>query len=502
MSAPDLLFEFGETSLAVAALIALVLIIRRPFARVFGARAAYALWLAPTVRLFLPELNILQAPTLMESASYTATGVITTAPEITAQPIDWVGLGAAIALFLWFAVAVAWIAMRFEHQRLATRRAFASSAPAPETLRRQAANITNELGLRRRPVLRLYSDETGPTVMGLVRPVVFLPASFETAYTADERRLALAHEFAHIARGDLIASFAATVLQAVQWPNPFVHLAVRAFRTDQEAACDAFVLARCGGGNAAGDYASAIMKSVRGSAPAYGLSLGHPLKERLMLLKRSRSSLTRRLVGGAGAAALIAAGLAATASYGYAPAEDAENHVIIEQDPAVDDSDVVVEKKVLIFSGSEDEVIFDDVAVGDRVQVLEFEAGDGRKRVIEVKGSEKVVRVIGDNGEVITEDRLHEGDPHNMTSSTCVAGDDEGEPVILEWKNESGDAKNKRVEHTVICLTGVDAEPENRAEAMRKAIDQLEENAKEQEARRKEMIKSLRQQAKEIEKQN
>ncbi len=496
MSAPELLIGIGETSLAVAALIGLVLIVRRPFARAFGARAAYALWLAPTFRLFLPQLNILEAPARPEIAIATTASVMASAPEIPVQTFDWIGLGAATALFLWVAVAVAWIAMRFESQRVAMRTATANSSPASKTLHRETAKIAKDLGLRRRPVLRLNSDEAGPTVMGLIRPHVFLPASFESAYTADERRLALAHELAHIARGDLGASFAATILQAAQWPNPLVHFAVRAFRTDQEAACDAFVLARCGGAKAAGDYASAILKSVRGAAPAYGLSLGHPLKERLMLLKRSRSSLARRLVGGVGAAALIAAGLAATASYGYAAADKLDDVVVEEKEH------VVTNKRVLVFSGSEDEVIFDDVSIGDRVQVLEFEDDDGMKRVIKVKGGEKVIRVIGDNGEIITEDRLHEGGaPHIMTSSTCVADDDEGEPVILEWKNESDEKGDKRVEHTVICLTGVDAEPENRAAAMRKAIDQLEANAKEQEKRRKEMIKSLREQAKELEKE-
>ena len=219
-----------------------------------------------------------------------------------------------------------------------------------------------------------------------------------------------------------------------------------------------------------------------------------------MLLKRIHFSLTRRIVGGAGAALLVAACLTATASNGYASADSADKRVLIETKSV--DADIDVEKQVLIFSGSEDEIIFNDVAVGDRVKVLEFEDDDGKKRVIKVKGSEKIIRITDDSGEVITEQILHEGGQHLVTTSTCVAGEDEGEPVILEFKNESGDEANKRIEHTVICLTGVDAEPENRAEAMRKAIDQLEETAKKEEARRKEMIKSLRKQAKELEKKN
>jgi len=44
--------------MAVSLLIVLVLIIRRPFARMFGARAAYALWMLPFIRLVMPEVTI------------------------------------------------------------------------------------------------------------------------------------------------------------------------------------------------------------------------------------------------------------------------------------------------------------------------------------------------------------------------------------------------------------------------------------------------------------
>ncbi len=486
MSATDLLFGFGETSLAVAALIVLVLLVRRPFARAFGARAAYALWLAPVARLFLPDLNILPAP-MIEGPVFVSAAAITAGPPAAAASIDWLGLAAAVALFLWFAVAVAWIAIRLEDQRRAMRRAVEDSIPAGSALQREAGVIAREVGLRRCPVLRLYGDEAGPLVMGLLRPCVFLPASFDKTFNARERRLALAHEFAHIARGDLGASFAAAILQAAQWPNPLVHFASKAFRADQEAACDAYVLARCGGAKAAGEYASAIMKSVRGPEPAYGLSLGHPLKERLMLLKNSNASLARRLVGGVGAAAFIAVGLAATASYGYAAA-DSDDDAIVKKE-----TKVVKEKRVLVFTGTEDEVIFDDVVVGDRVRVLQFDDGNGEHRVI---------RMHGDNHDADIMKWVGKGDGDSWTSASCIHDDDEGEPVMLEFKEESGDEENKSVYHTVICLTGEEAKPENRAAALEKAIADMEARAKEDEARRKKMIQSLRKQAKELEKKN
>ena len=45
-----------QTSLAVGILFFIVLLVRRPFARQFGAKAAYALWLVPLARLFMPPL--------------------------------------------------------------------------------------------------------------------------------------------------------------------------------------------------------------------------------------------------------------------------------------------------------------------------------------------------------------------------------------------------------------------------------------------------------------
>ena len=51
-----------QTSFAVSALVLLVLIIRQPVAKIFGARAAYTLWALPLIRLVLPPLPQQWAP--------------------------------------------------------------------------------------------------------------------------------------------------------------------------------------------------------------------------------------------------------------------------------------------------------------------------------------------------------------------------------------------------------------------------------------------------------
>lgn len=521
MNATDYLLHAGETTLAVSILIALVLLVRKPFAQLFGARAAYCLWLAPVARLFLPEIKILNPEPASEIA--TVMHVVNFTPAVSAPAaFDIIAFGSATALFLWITVAVAWFAIRLEQQWRTHKLMMKDSDEAPPELIDEAAEVQQRLGIKKKLSIRISRQTNGPLISGLLRPVVILPNGFMTDFSLQERRLALAHELTHLRRGDLAANFAAIFLQSVQWPNPLAHFAYRAFRTDQEAACDAYVLSRFEAPGAAGDYASTIMKAVRNQpTPSFELTMGHPLKERIMLLKKPNTSRARRMIGRTSASILVAISVAATASYGYAEGESEEkDKEIVEVE-----SNVVQEKRVLVFNGAEDEIIFDDMVAGDRVRVLEFDDGDGERRFIRIKDGEKVVRVYDKDGKLVTEDitpvtdedmsvwvygddaervvvRGFDGAKSPMGQANCVASEGQGEPIMLEFKDESGDKNNKSVHHTVICLTGEEAKPENRAQALRKAIDQLEAKAKEDEAQRKKMIKSLRQQARELEKKD
>ena len=58
------------TGVAVSLLIVLVLLVRRPFARMFGAKAVYALWVLPFLRLVMPEVTLPRfLPRIFQSSS-------------------------------------------------------------------------------------------------------------------------------------------------------------------------------------------------------------------------------------------------------------------------------------------------------------------------------------------------------------------------------------------------------------------------------------------------
>ncbi|MDE2506615.1 MAG: M56 family metallopeptidase, partial [Planctomycetota bacterium] len=86
---------------------------------------------------------------------------------------------------------------------------------------------------------------TAATVGGR-RATLFLPTHWHD-WTADERRVVLAHEVAHIVRGDYAAGVWAQVSLALQFVNPPAHLLASRLRLDQELAADALGAQLAGG---------------------------------------------------------------------------------------------------------------------------------------------------------------------------------------------------------------------------------------------------------------
>jgi beta-lactamase regulating signal transducer with metallopeptidase domain len=207
----------------------------------FGASAAYRLWLIPPAAMFLATL-LLFIPNDTERLS-TAALVGMLLPELALGAPVW--LAGAIGLAALFAAAQ----MRF--MRLV------------------------DAGL------------AGPAVVGFISPRVVMPAD-DGAYSPEERELIRAHERAHVARKDPRAAAFVALAQCVCWFNPFAHLAAHLLRLDQELACDAFVMMRRP--EARGLYARTLLKTqLAGQAlplgcywPARGL---HPLEVRVRLLK-------------------------------------------------------------------------------------------------------------------------------------------------------------------------------------------------------------------------
>lgn len=95
-----------------------------------------------------------------------------------------------------------------------------------------------QLRLRRTPALFVTPDAFSPCVVGLWSPRIVVPEALLGAESPDRVRHVLAHELAHIARGDLWTNWLLLAARITQWFNPAAWLAIREAQAEREAACD------------------------------------------------------------------------------------------------------------------------------------------------------------------------------------------------------------------------------------------------------------------------
>jgi bla regulator protein blaR1 len=304
-----------ETMLATTLLMLIVLAIREPVARHFGARTAYLLWLAPALRMIMPALpegwgiasgqQIQDAVIIMAGVSAPAGITVAASDGDTLWPIAlgavWLG-GAAL----------------FFTQHMLNYRRFV----------RTTIKETKPFEVRDAITISASPHVSSPLAFGIIGKTIIIPHDFSTRFDATEQRLALAHELTHHRRGDPGINFFALMLLALHWFNPIAHIAHRAFRLDQEAACDAIVL---NGATACERhaYGSALFKAAIGPVPLAACAMGTvtTLKTRLKWIAAHPQPKFLAQIGWLAAAAFVICGVLLTASNGFAAKKVEESAV-------------------------------------------------------------------------------------------------------------------------------------------------------------------------------
>ncbi len=153
---------------------------------------------------------------------------------------------------------------------------------------------------------------TEPLLLGALHPRVLVPLDFEQRYSAEEREFVLAHERAHVRRGDTLANAFGAAWLCIFWFNPVMFWAIRLLRLDQDLACDAAVLAAAGRGRR-GRYAEALLKTQLAGEGGFPLPLAchwrsvHPLRQRIAALRGPIAGRIRHGIGTLCVATLVAA---------------------------------------------------------------------------------------------------------------------------------------------------------------------------------------------------
>ena len=323
MIAVDALHILWKATLAISVAALVLMALPALLRRFFGAGVAYAAWLlvpAALIAIWLPTVlpamrfhaDTAAAPTITTWVPPATTAVVTqTLATVVAAPATipqstwpW----RAILLGVWACGALATGLLLWRRQRGFVR--------ALGPLSRQGDGLW-----------RAQTSVGLPALLGVAPARIVLPDDFESRYDARERTLMLAHERAHARRGDHLANFAAACLRTLFWFNPLVLVALARFRHDQELACDQAVLLAHPQSRRA--YGEAMLKTLMADRLAplgchWGLS--HPMKDRLMQLKRNTPRGKVRWLGasmvGAMAIATTCAVWATQSNDPLSPSED------------------------------------------------------------------------------------------------------------------------------------------------------------------------------------
>lgn len=214
-------------------------------------------------------------PATTFTASHDSIGTIAASPA--ASSVNWRALLPA----LWLVAMLAQLPLLLRHWWQARRLLDAAEPLQDDVLLALCVERARAVGLRHCPPLYVSPDIASPQVSGLRRPVVLLPAVH--AMSASESAMAMAHELAHLQRGDLWLGWLPALARRLFFFHPLVTWAMREYAFEREAACDAQVMQQTGTQPHA--YASLLLR----------LGVAHPMHAGLAGASPTFQNLKRRL---------------------------------------------------------------------------------------------------------------------------------------------------------------------------------------------------------------
>jgi beta-lactamase regulating signal transducer with metallopeptidase domain len=320
------------TVLAAAALILTRTVLRR--ARPAAIAAVWTVVLVKFLVPFGPALpysvsDVIEAlragPPTAGGGPITIEAAVAAAPVAPSTPV-WI----LVVLAVWIAGAAVVATRAIRRSRAAIRVARRLPAASPA--------LAAELGVLARqlrapvPALRIGPKGCAPHVVGLVRPVIVLPAELAADVRVADRAAVLAHELAHLRRRDPWIAVVQATAGAVFWWCPVVAFVNRRIVASREAACDAWAVAR--GPLPREQYARLLLSFARTPAPVAGVALAARaggLSQRIdgVLDRRARAG-----IGPVGAAVLAVWGVIGLAGARAAEARQAEAVCVFDADVA------------------------------------------------------------------------------------------------------------------------------------------------------------------------
>jgi beta-lactamase regulating signal transducer with metallopeptidase domain len=197
---------------------------------------------------------------------------------------------------LWL-LGVAGLAIRNLGGLLVVDRLARSGCPdVPPEWTAMLRNLSTRLGVRR-PVKLLSSlSKHGPLILGHLKPVILIPAGLLTNLPAEQVEAILAHELAHIRRGDYLVNLIQTVVETLFFHHPATWWISRCIRNERECCADALAAEVTAGKLPYAEALVALAKLVPSAAPLQAVAAdGGSLLSRIRRLLGAENRITFRL---------------------------------------------------------------------------------------------------------------------------------------------------------------------------------------------------------------
>jgi beta-lactamase regulating signal transducer with metallopeptidase domain len=116
---------------------------------------------------------------------------------------------------------------------------------APATIHAAFLNMCARLGIARLIDLRISECISVPMTIGVLRPLVLLPASALLGLSPDQLEAIFAHELAHVRRADYFWNLIQTLVETLFFFHPTVWWIGKRLREQRELCCDDIALEMC-----------------------------------------------------------------------------------------------------------------------------------------------------------------------------------------------------------------------------------------------------------------
>lgn len=278
-----------QSTIDVSILLVVIMFIRNPVRRIFGAHVSYWLWSLPLLSLFIsdkfnrPDIitRYLKIPESSDLIAIYSGPIQASESQIQVIGIIWL-LGFLVWSLIKLSQAYHFNSLLNQHSKLVLNCDYISEA----LLQKFNFNIR----------LKVSSAVEGPLITGLFKPTIYLPQNVSQHYSEAERQLILEHELTHAKRLDLWTQLLAEMFKALFWFNPLVHIAWTKFQLDQELACDHQVLKNTDF-NKRKAYGETLKKGLSALLTPNSLTFFNHKHERFIMLRKHKRNFFISITG-------------------------------------------------------------------------------------------------------------------------------------------------------------------------------------------------------------